>query len=110
MKRFGATPARFPAHRVIAWLTEHGYRPERARPLPGHAAWGAPDEWEAACPLCAPDERSLRVEAWGNGVITVCVNTACASWTDATKEQHVHDRVWRALIERGITDNPWRKQ
>lgn len=103
-------PAMVTVGRVVAWLTANGYRPEPARAMADHAAWGAPDYHEAVCPLCDPAERSLRVEAWGLGVITFCVNAACPSWQGASTEQHVHDRVWLALVDRGITKPKRRTQ
>ena len=99
----GARPEPVRVLHVVQWLNGNGYRPERARSLPGHPGWGAPEWWEAACPLCHVDG-ALRVEEWDRGAITFCANDACPSWEGATTEQHVHDAVWAALVDRGMEE------
>jgi hypothetical protein len=87
--------------RVVSVLKAAGYRPEPMRSLPNHAAWGAPDIFTAACPLCSPGEQTLRLESWDGGTIVWCsADGVCPSRNGATTERAVHDYLWGALIMR----------
>jgi hypothetical protein len=95
-----AYPAEIAYAQLVSVLGRAGYRPARARALPDYPAWGAPDQYTAACPVCLTDS-ALVVEPWGHGdtrAVLYCTNAErCPSHTAGRTERDVHLALLTAI-------------
>ena len=88
-------PAEITYSELVRRLAAAGFRPDPAKPLPGHAAWKAPEQVTAWCPCCRTD--SLVVEPWSSTdprAVVFCVNErGCSAHQGARTEQDVHEAL-----------------
>ena len=71
--------------------------PEGLEPF-RHTAWGTPDRWEAACPVCR-GEGLLVIEPWEDGTATYCADPACPTHAGKQSLPEAHEAMWEALMK-----------